>query len=197
VYLFPLSLLLGILAGIAAGGRIGSLTRLRLRLPGIVIGALLLQSLLTARAGGMPAAARLALLAATYAVAGGWLLVNLRGRSRPFAAGLVLTGVGWLLNMVVVLANSGMPVSLSALARIGASPALLAGGGPLGKHLALGAGSTLSFLGDIIPVPALRSVVSIGDLVMIAGLVCAVAAAMRLPQAEAPAVPAAARPLAA
>jgi hypothetical protein len=198
VLLFPISLLLGVLAGIAAGGRPGSLTQLRLRAPGIVVGALALQSLLALHgAGEMPAAAHVTLLAVSYAAAGAWLVVNIPRRSRVLAVGLAVTGLGWLSNMVVVLANSGMPVSVSALARIGASPALLAGGGPLGKHLEQSSGAVLAFLGDTIPMPALNSVVSIGDLVMMAGMVCAVAAAMRVPRAAAPNPAAAARPVAA
>ena len=184
--LFPLSLLLGVLSGIAAGGRLSSLTRLRLRLPGIVVAALLAQALLMMRTtAGLPGAAHLALLAASYAAAGSWLVINIPRRSWPLATGLAVTGVGWLLNMCVVLANSGMPVSMAALARIGAPAGLLHGGGALGKHVQLGAGATLSFLGDTIPLRSLESVVSIGDLVMIVGLVVAVAAAMLEPRRQA------------
>jgi hypothetical protein len=179
VLIFPLSMFLGILAGVAAGGRPGALARLRLRQPGIVLGALALQALLTLPvAASMPAAGRMACIAASYAAAGAWLLLNVPRRSRPFAGGLAVTGIGWVLNMCVVVANAGMPVSLSAMARAGLSTAAISGGGPLGKHVPLVGGAALGFLGDTIPVPTLASVVSIGDLVMVVGIVVAIAAAM-------------------
>jgi hypothetical protein len=179
VLIFPFSLFLGILAGVAAGGRPGALSRLRLRQPGIVLGALALQAFLTLPvAASMPAAGRMACIAASYAAAGGWLLLNVPGRSRPLAGGLAVTGLGWVLNMCVVVANVGMPVSLSAMSRAGLSTAAISGGGPLGKHVALVGGSALGFLGDTIPVPTFASVVSIGDLVMMVGIVVAIAAAM-------------------
>lgn len=178
--LFPLALLLGVLTGAAAGGRVSTLTRLRLRLPGIVIVALAVQMVLMTKAGaGLPEGLHLVLLGASYVAAGAWLVLNIPGRSVAVATGLAVVGVGWLLNMCVVLANGGMPVSPAALSRIGAGPGLMHGGGPFAKHVQLGAGAALSFLGDTIPVVPLNSVVSIGDLVILFGLVVAVAAAMQ------------------
>lgn len=181
--LFPLALLVGVLTGAAAGGRISTLTRLRLRVPGIVILALAVQMLLMTKAGAdLPRGAHLAFLGASYAGAGIWLAMNIPRRPVAVATGLVVVGVGWLLNMCVVLANGDMPVSLAALTRIGAGSALVHGGGPFAKHVQLTAGASLSCLGDTIPVVPLNSVVSIGDLVMLIGLVVAVAAAMQEPR---------------
>lgn len=181
--LLPLALLLGVLVGWVAGGRPGRLAGVRLRWASVAIGALALQALLSLPASaGVTGGPRLALLAVSYAAAGGWLLLNIPGRPRAMAAGLAVTAVGWLLNMCVVLANTGMPVSVAALGRAGLGAGALSGGGPLGKHLAIGSGTVLGWLGDVIPVSFLRTVVSLGDLVMLGGIVLAVAAATRLPR---------------
>lgn len=186
--LFPLALLLGVLTGAAAGGRVGTLAKLRLRLPGIVIVALAAQMLLMTKAGAdLPGGAHVVLLGASYVAAGTWLALNIPRRPLAVATGLAVVAVGWVLNMCVVLANGDMPVSSAALARIGAGAALVHGGGPFAKHMQLGAGAPLSFLGDTIPVVPLNSVVSIGDLVIIFGLVVAVAAAMQAPRRTSPA----------
>lgn len=188
--IFPIALVLGILAGFATGGRIGALSKLSLRLPFLLLAALAVQVLLgTSLTSSMRGDLRLALLTATYVAVGVWLAANLPGRPKALAVGLGVTGVGWLLNMAVVVANGGMPVSARALARIGLGTAALAGGGPFGKHVLLTTKSVLGGLGDTIALPALGTVVSVGDLVMVVGLVIAVAAAMR-------AVPAVATPAA-
>ena len=183
--LFPLALVLGVLAGTVAGGQLRTLTSLRLRAPAVPLAALALQAVLSMPlSGALPGTARFALLGASYAAAGGWLVLNLLGRSSAVATGLAVVGTGWLLNMLVVLANSGMPVSASALSRLGLGTGALAHGGPLGKHVQLAASAVLAPLGDTIPVPPISSIVSIGDLVMLAGLVLTIAAAMRSPRPD-------------
>lgn len=186
--LFPLALVLGILAGIVTGGRLGALWKLSLRWPAVVVVALAAQVAVSLPfASSLPSVPRLAVLAASYAAAGLWLAVNLPGRPTALAVGLAVTGVGWLLNMAVVVGNGGMPVSARALARIGLGSNALAHGGPFGKHVLLTAGSVLGSLGDTIALPGLRTIVSTGDVVMLVGLVVAVAAAMRIRPAAVPA----------
>jgi hypothetical protein len=181
VLLFPLALVLGVLAGTAAGGSLRGLVSLRLRAPAVPLVALVAQAVLAAPAtAALPAPARVAVLGASYAAIGGWLAFNLAGRTTPIVTGLCVTGVGWLLNMCVVLANAGMPVSASALNRLGLGTGALAGGGPLGKHVQLASTSALGALGDTIPIPVLHSIVSVGDIVMLAGLILTIAAAMHL-----------------
>src|ERR1700683_3349997 len=129
--LFPLAVAVGVIAGYALGGRLGALADVRLRWPLLVIGALVAQAALSLDvAGRLPTDMRLSLLAATYILAGAWIALNLGNQSRAFAAGLALAGVGWLCNFAAIVANGGMPVSTSALARIGTPIADLAHGGP-------------------------------------------------------------------
>jgi hypothetical protein len=176
--LFPLAVAVGVIAGYARGGRLGELADLRLRWPLIVIGALVVQAALSLTVvSRLPTDLRLSILIITYVLAGAWIVLNLGNRSRAFAAGLALAGVGWLCNLSAIIANGGMPVSTSALARIGTPLTDLAGGGPFGKHV-IAAGGPLGWLGDTIAIVPLRTIVSIGDLVMLAGIAIAIAAGM-------------------
>jgi hypothetical protein len=178
--LFPLAVAVGVIAGYALGGRLGGLADLRLRWPLIVVGVLVAQAALSLGVTSrLPTDLRLSLLVATYIVAGAWIALNLPNRPRAFAAGLALAGVGWLCNLAAIVANGGMPVSTSALARIGTPVVDLAHGGPFGKHVIASAGAPLGWLGDTIAIASLRTIVSIGDLVMLAGIAIAIAAAMQ------------------
>lgn len=91
------------------------------------------------------------------------LLACWRNRGQP--------GVGWLatglvLNAAVTLANDGMPVSLLAAHQAGVALRALVTGG----HHPLLAGTPLAALADRLPLPALREVVSVGDLAVAAGV---------------------------
>lgn len=93
--------------------------------------------------------------------------------------GLVLIALGVALNLVVVVANHGMPVSVEAIRVIGGMLSALAAS-PV-THQLLTRATHVALLGDLIPVSSwgpLRAIVSVGDLVMFAGLAIAVMAAM-------------------
>jgi len=86
---------------------------------------------------------------------------------------LYLVLVGLLLNTLVIFANGGhMPVSSTALHRagIGEFADLLRDKGDA-VHALLDEKTRLPFLGDVIPLPPLRKVVSPGDLFILLGIV--------------------------
>jgi hypothetical protein len=80
--------------------------------------------------------------------------------------GMRLAALGMALNVIVIALNGAMPVSLAA-ARSAGMEAL----GAVGlKHDVLGPGTLLPWLGDVIPVPVLHKVASIGDVVLAVGI---------------------------
>jgi hypothetical protein len=84
-------------------------------------------------------------------------------------AGMALIAIGFSLNVLVILANGGMPVSPEAIAFLGGDPstAVIAG-----KHHLMTADTILPWLGDVIPIPRPASIIiSIGDIVLVAGMI--------------------------
>ena len=106
-----LVLVVAVLAGYLAGGRIGNLANLHLR--GLV---LLLAAVCAPFAAGWlggPGAATTGTALALLLVAG---FLGLNVRERRLRTALVLLAVGWSLNSVAVLANGGMPSPPEVLA---------------------------------------------------------------------------------
>src|SRR5919109_747614 len=88
--------------------------------------------------------------------------------TRPWALlVIVLSNLGVALNPLVIVANGVMPVSPGAarLAGIESTPGALAL-----RHQEMTAETALPWLGDIIPMPGLREVLSVGDLLLAAGI---------------------------
>lgn len=77
----------------------------------------------------------------------------------------VLLGIGVALNVAVVVANGGMPVDPDALARVGRRDVDVTRGF-LYKHVPMTEDTRLSWLGDRIPIPIQRNVISVGDVLM-------------------------------
>jgi hypothetical protein len=77
----------------------------------------------------------------------------------------VLLGIGVALNVAVVAANGGMPVDPGALASVGRRDVDVSRGF-LYKHVPMTRDTRLSWLGDRIPVPIQRNVISVGDVLM-------------------------------
>jgi len=100
-----------------------------------------------------------------------------RNRRLP---GIWLVAIGLLSNMAVMAANRAMPVGPDAMAAIGMAGAEV----PLGKHTLLTGDTLLPWLADIIPVPWLGSIVSVGDLVLAIGLIPLTHALMTSPPRE-------------
>lgn len=82
----------------------------------------------------------------------------------------LLLAVGVILNLVVVVANGGMPVDPAALASVGRELGDVTGSF-FGKHVVMDDATRFGWLGDRIPVPVQRNVVSAGDVVMAVAIV--------------------------
>ena len=83
-----------------------------------------------------------------------------------FLAGALLIAVGSLLNSIVIVANGAMPVSRDAVLAISRHPAEVLAG----RHRLLTDTDALPWLADIIALPVLRTVVSVGDVILAAGI---------------------------
>lgn len=156
-----LLLIVGLLAGLARGGKLSNIAEVELRLPGLVfvglglqVGAEVVAALIYPELGRSNAG--LLLIATSYLFLIGFLVVN---RTLP---GALIVGTGLGLNLVVIAANRGMPVSVSAVRAAGLDSAAFLEAAV--KHQQMGPGTRLSFLGDIIPVPLIGTVISVGDI---------------------------------
>ncbi len=164
-------ILLGLLLGILAGGRLQNLAEIRLRWTGLLVAAVVIRFATEAALDaqiGVVEALRLPLLASAFGVLLVALWVN---RSYP---GLSLAFLGVLANALVILANGGyMPIWAPALAAAGLTEADV----NRAFHTIVDAGASdflgrLLILGDVIPVPVeiIRNVYSLGDLFLTLGL---------------------------
>jgi hypothetical protein len=160
--LFALVVLVAALGvGVAVGGRFGQLGHLPLDHGWLVLAAVGVQA-----GGAFTGGFAYPLgLAVSVLLVGAFLVRNRQVR------GTGLIALGLLANALVVGLNGAMPVSLDALGRAGiTSQELLAGTDP--RHELASADTSLRPLGDVIPVllPAHPEVVSIGDVLVAAGL---------------------------
>jgi hypothetical protein len=162
----------GILAGLAAHGRLGALADLHFRWPWVAVAGLVAQVALFTQAGfdlagGFgPALYVLSTLAVFVAV-----LRNVR------VAGMSIVALGAASNLAAIIANGGaMPADPAALALAG-----LDGAGSHTNSVVL-AEPALRPLTDIFAIPAawpLANVFSVGDVLIGVGIVAVIALAMR------------------
>jgi Family of unknown function (DUF5317) len=167
----PLLFLLVAAAGVAVGlVRGGSLRRPRepeVRAARLGVAFLAVQSLvvvLPLRAIGLPLVLGAVLLLASLIV----LLGVARANGR--LPGIPLLALGLLLNLVVVLANLGMPVPAETLERAGIGVEQPAPDRPDAKHVLERGGTRLGLLGDRLAVRPLRTVTAYGTVIEFAGL---------------------------
>ncbi|MBG0565636.1 DUF5317 family protein [Actinoplanes aureus] len=163
-------LLLAVPAGYLAGGRLRHLIHVPLRHAWLLWLAAVLQflQLRHIRPG-------FSLLIPVFGLAFAFLLANLRGRGRALqlAVGAVLTGGA--LNAAAIAVNGRMPHTAEAVQAAAALPA----DPGAAKHFVADAGTRLLWLGDVIPVPAIHGVISIGDIALLLGAAGIIAAGMR------------------
>lgn len=164
--------LAGVVAGLAAGGRIANLVSVQLRYGLLILIALVIRygtQGLIEQGVGIVDQLRLPLLSLGFGLLAVTLWLN---RSQ---AGLLVAMTGVLANGVAIAVNGGwMPVYVPAIAVAGLSPSDFS---PT-LHTALPETLGLEFilrggpLGDILPlpVPILANVVSVGDLLLAAGI---------------------------
>lgn len=155
---------LAVLVSYARGGRLQRIADARLRLPWLLFAGLALQIGVDLAAGrellGDASPAGLGLLIASQVLVVTWLVLN---RHLP---GVMLVAIGLALNAVAITANGAMPVDPEAMRALGLGELEV----PPGKHTLLTERTRLPWLADIFPLPPLRSIISIGDVVIAAGL---------------------------
>jgi hypothetical protein len=154
-------LAVAVAVGWSRGGSLDRLGELPLRSRRLVVGALGAQLLGTAVGGPFYPLGL---------VASAGLVVVFLARNRGIR-GTGLVALGLLANALVVAANGAMPVSDAAAARAGVGVQDLVAGTDA-RHELAGPGTRLSWLADVVPVPMpLRpEVVSVGDVLVAAGL---------------------------
>ena len=166
-------ILLGLILGLLAGGRISNLGTVRLRWVGFLFAAVLVRFTIETALGANLQVAELLQLP-LFALAYGMLLIGLWvNRGQP---GMSLAFVGVLGNATAIVVNGGfMPIWEPSLLAANFTEADVR----TGFHVILSAdaGTTdfllhVGFLGDVIPVPLplIQNVASIGDLFLTAGL---------------------------
>jgi hypothetical protein len=152
---------LGLLLGLAAGGRPRFVADHPIHGMALLVAGLLLQVLgALVNLGG---AANAAILG-SYALLVAFAVVNVR------LVGMAIVTLGLAANFVVIAVNGGMPVRAGAIISAGASAAQV-------PHLHYGSkrhlerpSDRITFLADVVPVAPLHEVVSFGDLVMAVGV---------------------------
>lgn len=84
--------------------------------------------------------------------------------------GIAIVGVGLLVNLVAVVVNNGMPVRAGALvqARVIDADAIPRATFTGARHLESPA-DAFGVLGDVLPIPLVREVMSFGDLIIVLG----------------------------
>jgi hypothetical protein len=161
----PIAILLGsaVAVGFMLGGSLRRFESVPFHWWGLAVAGLALQvipipSFLTGEARVI---AGPLILVASYAALLGFVTVN---RWLPGAAAMAL---GLLLNLAVVVANSGMPVSPAAV-RAAGGPDVVTIQGP--RHVLMTDATKLRPLGDVVPVPPFRLALSPGDLLLYGGV---------------------------
>lgn len=158
-----IAIALGLVAGLAAGGRPANAARHTLRLwPALLVGAAAqwLPELLD-----VPESAAFVAVACSYLALVAFAVANLR------LVGMPVVLVGLALNSAVIFPNGGMPVRGSAVVQAGLvepdEVATIDFGSK--RHLET-EDDVLTILGDVVPVAPLREVISFGDLILAAGV---------------------------
>jgi hypothetical protein len=153
-FFVTVALALGV--ALVTGGSLRSIAATEIRHPSILAVAVGIQLVLEILRPTSGTAGHLAsaLLVVSYVFLLLFCLANLRLR------GLAVVMVGIALNGAVIALNRGMPIRAPEAAVEATT-----------KHHAERPSDKLTFLGDIILVPALRQSLSFGDLIMLVGLV--------------------------
>ncbi len=111
--------------------------------------------------GQLPSLLGTGLLLTSQLLVGVWALLN------RYLPGMPLILLGLLLNTIVLAANGAMPVAPEAIAAVG-----LPGMEPVpGKHELMTDDTRFGYLADVVPLPPLRTIVSVGDIVLGAGII--------------------------
>lgn len=162
----PLVLLtvgLAVALALVRGGRFGRIAAANLRWTSLLFTGLVLQIAAEVAAARelIGPSASYALLATSQVAVLAWVI---RNWWRP---GMVLIGIGLFMNALVIGANGAMPVDTAAIERLGVGQVEV----PPGKHEVMTEETRLAWLGDVHPIPPIGTIVSLGDIVLAAGLI--------------------------
>jgi hypothetical protein len=169
--------LAGVAVGYLLGGRLAGFRQVRIRQLWLLWAAAAIQFAQYAADGvrrfteetiGLP------MLVPVFALVLAWFAVNLRHWPPAIRAAAVLIVLGAALNGLAIAANGRMPYDPAAVAAVGLRP-----GVETPKNEPADGRTRLATLGDTIPVPLLRKVVSPGDLLIGGGAAAFVVFAMR------------------
>ncbi len=165
-----LALLVGLLIAWALGARLSKLAELHFRGDALVFGSLAVQlAVFTPLRADVPTSYVVPLHLLSYALIVGFFVLNLR------VPGFWLVGFGVISNLLVIAVNGGrMPVSLSTWRATGNDPGLLIRHGVDDNNVLAGAGTHLSWLGDVFALPPgvpFTAAISIGDIAILLGMV--------------------------
>ena len=149
----------GCLVGRLLGGRWQGITSTTLHAPGALIAGITTTLVLT-------------FIGPAFAI--GWLLIGYAcylafGLKNLHITGMIVLLIGLLMNIAPALANGAIPVSELALVSVGS---VEESGAPLieGARETTDTATSLSSLGDVVPVPVFNVAISLGDLVMLVAL---------------------------
>jgi predicted MFS family arabinose efflux permease len=165
-----LVLIAGLAIAWALGARLSELARLRFRGDALVFVSLGLQlAVFTPLNHHIPTRYDTTLHLLSYLLLVGFFVLNVRLR------GFWLVGSGVFANALVIAVNGGrMPVALDAWRATGADASLITATGSSANNVLAGAGTHLAWLGDVFPLPPavpFSTVISIGDILMLLGMV--------------------------
>ncbi|HYP24632.1 MAG TPA: DUF5317 domain-containing protein [Actinomycetota bacterium] len=159
------ALVLAVLTGVVArlrGGSVDDLAETKFRWTPLLVAGLVLQvTFLYWEPEWLGDGGGLAIVLLSNLTVAAWLFVN---RTLP---GLLLAGAGMALNVLVIAANGAMPVLPRSAEKAGVEQSL---DDASIKHERLDEDTILPWLGDAIPVPPFKEVLSVGDVVLALGL---------------------------
>ena len=157
--LLLVALVIGLLAGIATGGKLGNVANLSIRWPWLVVAALVVrEAAILSPLSGVDGVQYLYVAALAALVAWtAWHATRLRGAW--------IVAIGAALNLLVVIVNGArMPVATELAGR-------LVERSHIGQYVVMGSGTNLGWLGDWIGVPGpLGGAYSPGDVVIAIGI---------------------------
>jgi hypothetical protein len=171
-----LPIVLGVAIGYLTGGRLSALFG-QFRALWLLWLAVAVQTLHNRSAGARHLVADrvgVSLLAVVFGIGLLWLALNLRPWRPIMRCAGVLVLIGAAANCAAIAANGRMPYSVTAAAIAGVPP-----GATTPKNEPALADSRLTYLGDVIPIPGLHKIASVGDVLIATGTIVLLAAAMR------------------
>ncbi len=176
--LWPLAILFGIALGLAGGGQLSNLARLKFRWPLLLVAAVALRYVVIfsplSRVEGAQYAYALSLAFIVL-----WTVWHLRR-----LPGVWLVTLGGVSNLIVVLVNGGrMPVDATLAARqLGGA---LVQRGHIGQYVLMGPDTRLNPLGDWLSLGPLPEAYSPGDLLIAMGIALVILISLhRTPESE-------------